>query len=75
MASGLPAEGSGLLGGIGSIEATVIVVLVLFAVVLGGVRCSEIDDMLGDATGNIRRGDSCDLLDLFWDRKNNNQHR
>lgn len=39
MTTGLRTEGGGLLGGVGSIEAIVIVVLVLLAGVLGGVRC------------------------------------
>jgi hypothetical protein len=49
MTTGLRAEGGGLLGGVGSIEAIVIVMLNLTAGVLDGVRCSKIvDAMLGD---------------------------
>lgn len=52
--AGLRAEGSGLLGGVGSIEAIVIVVLILLAVVLGDIRCYTIDNMLSDAKENLR---------------------
>jgi hypothetical protein len=62
----LRAEEWGLLGGVGSIEAIVIVVLVLLAGVLDGVTCFEIvDSMLGNAKGNLGRRDSCDQSNSF----------
>jgi len=50
MMTGFRAEGGGLLGGVGSIEAIVIVVLLLLAGVLGGVGSIGIEVLQGTAT-------------------------
>jgi hypothetical protein len=74
MTASLRAEERGLLEGVGSIKAIVIVVLVLLAGVLDSVRCSGIvDAMLSDVKGNLRRGDSCNPFNLFWGRSHNSQ--
>ncbi|KAH8622010.1 hypothetical protein IG631_23405 [Alternaria alternata] len=50
MMTGLRAEGGGLLGGVGSIEAIVIAVLLLLAGVLGGVGSIGLEVFQGMAT-------------------------
>jgi hypothetical protein len=44
--AGLRGKGDGLLGGVGSIEALVVIMFVLPARVLGGVRCSVMVDAM-----------------------------